>query len=489
MLETFLPGSFRCWKPRTSRHLILNLVYLTLCCYLILYSIFTTLYLDRPRLPTRSAPYDIPGVEVRPIWCTFPVSSQYQKLVRLTCYLLLAFTVLIRNYTWLAAGAAASVMTYSGVTAIHAIVFFATQNRFNPPEARFHCDEIPIRDTTSTFTACVGVEDPDFNITMWIVGTVMLGALPMAAWSTTFKSSTSKVILVSWLLLLAAGHTFDNVILTDLGEHWQICQKNRVEPLPGFDFQAPPLDKAWVESFNELVATGNRSSDGKNGSYPTCIYSCFATSASVGRRRQDIIVDYPRLSPNPFIKSSAADRSGGIIFWWTYTLLAVLTLFTTEKKDRLPRWMHKRVFSVSNWQETVKSKWKRRGVRRHTDTVLTLANIGSLEVSKHDITITTIMRMFTQLVSVSAFGGAIILQETGSARAWKYLEREPFAAVGQWGNLGVILLVLLAALIRRLWVGSGSHSLTEVEKAKEDREYLQDAKGEVDWDWRVGYAS
>ena len=110
-----------------------------------------------------------------------------------------------------------------------------------------------------------------------------------------------------------------------------------------------------------------------------------------------------------------------------------------------------------------------------------------------------VVQLFTQIVSVGAFCYNIIVQETQNARAWTILSQEPFAAVGQWSNLAVVLLVLVAAGIGRIWAGIGARiTVVEEERRLEEEfelDYRRDGEDEdmgtenEDWDWRVGYAS
>ena len=106
---------------------------------------------------------------------------------------------------------------------------------------------------------------------------------------------------------------------------------------------------------------------------------------------------------------------------------------------------------------------------------------------KVHITVLQLVQSFTQFVSVGVFCGSIILQETQNARKWSILSQESFGAIGQWGTLVVVLLVLVAAGISRIWAGLDDND------AKSD--YWRDGKTENietekdDWDWRIGYAS
>ena len=116
-----------------------------------------------------------------------------------------------------------------------------------------------------------------------------------------------------------------------------------------------------------------------------------------------------------------------------------------------------------------------------------------LSVTVH-ITVLRLVQLFTQLVSVSAFCGSVIYQEMGTDSA---IELEPFAAVGQWGNMVVVLLVLLAAGLSRIWSGSRDGSLIAAtrkleegsERGNERGNKRGNKRGSEMWDSRVGYAS
>ena len=258
--------------------MITNAVYMVIFSYLILYSIFNVLYLDKfpdnfPK-PGDYPPdeHDIGNVTIMPIGCAFSISGMYERVPRYICYILLVFTVTVRSHEWLAVGAAASVLTYSGIAAIHMVILFATNNKLNMPKTKSHCESLPIPDADTSIVACASVDEPDTALAMAIVSSVMLGALPMAAWSSTFRRSTSKAILLIWLLLLAVGHTFFPLIGSNNYSPFQICQKNHIEPLPTANFQAPSLDQSWRDSLHSLVAAAQQPSN--NDSSSACIYSC-----------------------------------------------------------------------------------------------------------------------------------------------------------------------------------------------------------------------
>ncbi len=339
----------------------------------------------------------------------------------------------------------------------------------------------------------------------------MLGALPIAAWSKTFRKSANKAILLFWLLLLAVGHTFWPLTTLDHNLHFQICPKDYIEPLPKTNYQAPLLDDAWSESLQSLVLASQQASPFfENGSVPACLYSCFATTAYIGRSSQDIIVNVDN-KPIPFAKSESEQRLTLIIFWWAYAFLALLTLFTTEKQGRLPKWVHKRVYSVEYRQQSRipirKCKNKdihatnivNKGQDRGNDTMTaTSSATAQPHPTKHfQIIILQLIQSITQLGSVAACVGSILSNEISEeVEKGTLLEQEQFAAVGQWGCIAVVILVLFAAVVSRIWAadeksgGSGGVAAEEIwslEKGDEwrDKEWM----GMEEWDWRVGYAS
>ena len=471
-----------------NKRTITDGVYVAIFSYLILYSVFNTLYIDKGAAgkPYQVDNYDVENVTFKLVDCLFPISSQYERTPRYICYLLLVFVVVIRNHEWLAAGAAASVLTYSGVAAIHMILLFAMNNKLNYPKAKSHCEFLPIPGP-SPFVACAGVYEPDINLAMMVVSSVMLGALPVLAWSTTFRSYTNKAILISWLLLLAVGHSFYTLTATHPNLHFQICPENFIEPLPAANYQAPLLDQSCRESFYSLVLTAqNSSQDYSNGSSPVCIYSCFATAGYIGRKPQDIGVRFGDVGP----LKSLNNRRNVIMFWWLYTLLAFLTLFTTEKKGWLPVWVHELLFSIECPQQPLASRWKMKSgtsiVRKGMTCSITSGSSEDNTSPRIHITVLNVVQFLTQLIAMVAFCGDILVMEIQNAQEWNSESQEPFAAVGQWGSLAVVLLILVAAGVSQVWAREGVKSAV----VREQR--LQDGTEELhndEWDWHVGYAS
>ena len=516
----FFPHSFRrVWplKAGCDKETITNALYLVIFLFLITYSVFNTIYIQQKQQPHE---YDTTNVTVKRIGCTFPVSEQYQRMARYICYLLLVFTVIIRNHRWLAVGAATSVLTYSGVAAIHSIILFASNKRFNPAETKTRCESLPIPGAENPFLACDGVSDPDIGVIMIFISGVMLGALPIAAWSTAFKKSASKPVLIIWLLLLALGHSLYFLTKSDNNFHFQICPRDTTESILRANFQPSPLDQAWRNSFHSLVSmTQQPFLSPENETTPTCIYSCFATTAYAGRTVQDIgIVDYTTVGVFTAKTLGKSARRVSIFFWWFYTFLAVSTLYTTEKKGRLPKFFHKRVFTLNYRQQP-----RGRGSyinRNPTRAVLTKlppgSDINGATTGKRPVTVLKLIQLSTQIISAVAFCLFIVIEDFWNRSVWDALELEPLAAVGQWSSIVIVLMVLLAAGVSWTLGGRGtkdagvnargpdagpgdsekvacsSEGGSPIDGTEFDGETAEDDGGDVEkqtWDWRVGYAS
>ena len=140
----------------------------------------------------------------------------------------------------------------------------------------------------------------------------------------------------------------------------------------------------------------------------------------------------------------------------------------------LHKWVHKRVHSLENCQQALASafgKWQYFAKIENSGTTVPATGSSEVITSGRCITTFTVIQLSTRLVSVVVFCGTFIYNEASRGLGLCTLELEPFAAVGQWGNLGVVLLVLLAAAIRRVWGGGGAKSaVVEVRRLEEGGE-------------------
>lgn len=105
-----------------------------------------------------------------------------------------------------------------------------------------------------------------------------------------------------------------------------------------------------------------------------------------------------------------------------------------------------------------------KGQGKGNDTTTTKAAAKPHPMKHSQITILKLVQLITQVSSVAAFGGAILYNEMQEgAEQGALLEQEQFAAVGQWSCVAVVILVLLAAVVSRIWAvderGGGSRSV------------------------------
>ena len=111
-------------------------------------------------------------------------------------------------------------------------MLFAKIDRLNEPSSKARCEPVVLPGTDTTFLTCAGIYDPDLGVIFDVINKSLLGALPIAAWSTTFRISSRKPILIMWMLLLAVSHIFYNVTRIDVNRYFEICPTNQVEKLP-----------------------------------------------------------------------------------------------------------------------------------------------------------------------------------------------------------------------------------------------------------------
>lgn len=263
--------------------------YLAILLSLVLFSVFSTLYIYKPTRAQSDEPsrLDFANFTATDVACAYPTSGQYGVTLQSTYFILLAATVILRNQQWLAAGIAASALTYSGTSATHQIILYILYGRYSHPADRVSCTVWTNNEVNNTLSPalpiCVGVYDPDFAMACTIVGAGLLAALPMAMWSSTFHGVATKPILVLWTLLLAIGHIFYNLVVPDEHTHYQICPAGLSEALPETSYVAPAHDTAWDARLSNIVQ-GMTISDHQS----RCIYSCFESNAYLGRRSNEI---------------------------------------------------------------------------------------------------------------------------------------------------------------------------------------------------------
>lgn len=414
---------------RNTVRLLAHSTQLTLFLSLLVYSVVSVLYFWKPTKSQSNEleSYETTNLTATEVACAFPISGQYGITLQYTYFVLLVLAVSLRHQQWLGAAIAASALTYSGVAAVHLVVFFAVYRR---PSTTSRCNPFKTGSQVDTenilgVPICAGVFDPDYTQACEVVGAGLLAVLPMAMWSTTFRNTVAKPILFLWTMLLTIGHTFFFFIITDDHRHYQICPKGVVEPLPGNDYIARPLDLEWETRFFEITSgVGSSAKSSPNG---LCIYSCFASSKHLGRQDNEIGVYNPGMLQLNHGKSS---RNLGVVYWIVYFVLAGVSIFV-EKRHR----------------------------------------------SSRPHILLPYVRVAIHVISVAAYFGYLGFH---TVHQKLYPQSEGFSAVGQWSTVATVVLVVVAAFAGR-FAQSFKHRMSYTDDGiSEDPET---------WTCEVGYAS
>lgn len=390
------------------------------------------------------------------IGCSFPVSGQYGLTAQWVYYVALAAVIFLRGHTWLSAGAAASAMTYSGVAALHTIIMDAGGSRWGISSARADYRFLHFTTTNGSITQlpiCPGIYEADDEQAAIVTGAGLLAALPMSAWSASFSRHEAKAILMAWLLLIAIGHSLSIITFTDANIHYQICPSGYVEALPGQRYDAPQMDESWINALQWIVYNVTTSSTA------SCLYSCFATPSYLGRRTSEIsIFDSGALEAS----LDTSWRSTGIAFWALYAAFAAVILILRLKRTRSG--------SVSAFRLLKKVRHARKE--------------GSLSQALA-CNIADVIEVAIQFISAAAFVGFIFFTQFTSTGV-DY--DEDFDAVGQWGVLATLLMIIAAAVMGRF---AGNWLLKPISVAADAQALDDDMLEEKDMAWgvEIGYAS
>ena len=378
---------------------------------------------------------------IRQVACALPRSGQYCIYQRYIYYGLLISTVIItivlkdKYAVWLASGAAATALLYSGVAAVHQMLIFGFGLRTQEYST---CEGFLVPGTNVTLPICYGFDDQDRDTACIIVGTALLAALPMAAWSMVFKKAAARPILVLWMLLMASSHVFCAVSKTETTVHYQICPAGLVEDLPGLAYQATELTYTFRTAYSDMASNTTSSSAQKLGN---CLYSCFPPHGYVLRAGREMVVldiTQPALNQTPSLSS----RRLGVAFWAIYLVFSVLALleqvqasetfrdlgygrpfnFVLRPLHRAFPWLAKPINTRAKWDN----------FRKKHSRSLTYVRL-----------LVHVILHFPRFLSAIMFIGYIVFLEWTH---WDAPESEPFAAVGQFGAVVVVLLVAVGTL-------------------------------------------
>jgi hypothetical protein len=259
-----------------------------------------------------------------------------------------------------------------------------------------------------TLPVCPGFDDMDRDAACMIVGAGLLLAAPFAVYSLTFKIHGAKSMLCLWIALLAISHVFCAVNATDRGVHYQICPTGHVEELPGTGYQANISMNGMLRALRN-VSNLNQ-----------CLYTCFASDQYPIRSNSDLSVFSPGL-PGLSLFPAPSTRKLGLAFWIIYGMFSIIALLIVQPRLILPI-----VHLLDYYRPGFKEHWA----------ISPKVNLWVVRLKR-----------FIQILSGVMFIGYVIFLEVTHRGV---PESETPAAVGQWGALVVVLLVLIGSAVKEL---------------------------------------
>lgn len=378
-------------------------------------------------------------VTARQVACVLPRSGQYCICQRYVYYALLIAAITITivfkkdRGLWLASGAAATALLYSGVAAVHQMLLFG----FGLRTQRYStCEPFPLPGRKDSLPVCYGLDDLDRDTACIIVGAGLLAILPMAAWSLVFKLAAARPILVLWMLLMASSHVFCAVSRTETTVHYQICPTGLVEDLPGSTYVAGELDDAWRTRYSDIASNRSRTLASSAG---ICMYSCFNPHGYPLRAGRGIaVLDNSKSALNQ--RPSLPSRRLGVAFWFIYLAFSIVALLELLHESGFWRPFDVVLRPLHHWYPWLKQDINTRAAwhkfRKNNPQSRTCTRL-LIHVIIH----------FPRFLSAVMFIGYIVFLEVTH---WDAPESEPFAAVGQFGAVVVVLLVAFATFFSRL---------------------------------------
>lgn len=334
------------------------------------------------------------------VLCDYPISSQYCRLPRILLFVLLSFALMARNHTWLAAGALASALTFSGVAVIHAFILLCANG--------------------------INTVDPDCNpLSRILLGTCAF-TVPLSGWSESIRHLKAEPIIRAWAAFIFAG-TLAIIITSGFND----LDVPRIAPascsraisgryefktydirVPGDIVTAVLVPKAIWEDYN-------------------CTADCADQTPphNILRAGQRLI---PRLGTLASERSSEEGLANKIPSFYLLSAMTFMIAIAFDKSSqRIRFWMwHHLSGSSQSAPPSVVSKI-RRDILKAAGFFIPFFSLGPAMFSPVILFLYMILPEFTVSGNLT--------------------ESEPPSAIGQWSPWASVALVLLAALTRRYW--------------------------------------
>jgi hypothetical protein len=357
-------------------------------------------------------------VAYRDIACVYPISGQYNNLPRWLYYFLLISVIVLRRQHWLAVGAAATCLTYGGGAAIHALILTHLRQSL---VSQIPDGYVQLPSGQELWISAAAL-DLDTDGTLAIIGVGFLITLPMALWSSQFRRSDAKPILVIWTVLMFLGMVCCLVNLygvdTTIGgpyRQYRFCHASNNDsfPVTGGGIVAS-LKGDWNSTIWTHFSTGN-------STFRECVYPCFNTGEILRSQDQITAIPFPEISP-----SNPQYWGVGITAALVYVCVPLTILFSLALLI-----LNIGGFSVPSWDFALRIKDKAEGRYKLAFRILAWV-------------INAYAKILTPLILVVF---VIWVEWTITLD----IQSETYRDVGQWTPVVYFGLVVISAFIGRFW--------------------------------------
>jgi hypothetical protein len=195
-------------------------------------SLFSSAYASQQATKNASQDEDL-------MLCVYPISGAYGLLPRLLYYTTLILGIFGRVQEWLVIGALASALTYAGTAAVHAMTLCASRQT---------------------------VFDLDILGAFAVLSTGALAYITLSNWSTTFRNSRARVVMLCWGVLIGVGVIFGRAEL--------------------YDTKLSPGEPACYSSTGVLLSQPFQLQD----SSFNCTYECFSARKPMRKQSETIAI-------------------------------------------------------------------------------------------------------------------------------------------------------------------------------------------------------
>lgn len=229
------------------------------------------------------------------IACVYRISGQYNNIPRWLYYSLLVTVIVLRRQHWLAVGAAATCLTYGGGAAIHAWIL-ACMRLYPSSQVLDGVVQLP---NGQEHWISAAVLELDNDGALAVVGAGFLITLPMALWSSQFRRSAAKPILVLWTVLMSIGMICCLVSLYGIDatsdgpfRQYRFCHPSKNDSFPVTSGgEVVSIEGDWNSTIWKHFSQEDKD-------FPGCIYPCFNTKGILRDQEEITVISFPDILPS-----------------------------------------------------------------------------------------------------------------------------------------------------------------------------------------------